>query len=180
MQDMPVRFTVDDIGRVYPRADLPGLAAPPVRAADDAKTVEDDDEILGILAGGRARAYFVRAMGFPWHVINDMVGGRAVSVTYCDRARCARVFTDESAKAPLRLDIAGQMKDGLILRIGNVEYAQKSGENLTSPKGAPIPYADWTFVRTTWRAWRESHPDTDIYVGDLPSPMTVPADAVEH
>lgn len=166
-RNLSARFAVDDAGRIYPRSDLPGFAVPPIRAAADAGLAADD-EIIGVLVGGRSRAYLVRALVFPWHVVNDVIGGQAVSVTYCDRARCMRVFTKESANKPLQLDIAGQMESGLILRIGNVEYSQKTGENLTSPKDAPLPYSDMQFARTTWRQWREAHPDTDVYIGDLP------------
>jgi hypothetical protein len=159
------RFTVDEDGRVYPRSHLPGIATPPIRSAADAD-IADSDEVIGVCIGKRARAYRIDALAYPRHVINDLIDGRAVSVTYCDRAQCARVFTDKSAKAPLQLDIAGQRMDGLILQIGDIEYDQKTGRNLTSPKGASLPYKDSVFVRTTWRKWREAHPDTDIYVGD--------------
>jgi hypothetical protein len=165
MQDPAARFTVDEDGRIYPRCDLPGIPTPPVHSADVAG-VADADEVIGIRVGRRARAYLLDAFVYPRHVINDMVGGRAVSVTYCDRARFARVFTEESAKTPLQLDIAGQRMDGLILRVGRVEYAQKTGTNLTSAQGAPFPFKDLAFVRTTWRQWRQANPDTDIYVGD--------------
>ncbi|MGH7171566.1 MAG: DUF3179 domain-containing (seleno)protein [Gemmataceae bacterium] len=176
-QDLSARRGEDEDLLIYQRRDLPGISTPPVRTAAEAGVVEDDDEIIGVRVGGRSRAYFLGALRFPRHVINDMVGGQAVSVTYCDVARRARVFTDSSAKAPLQLDIAGQLKGGLLLRVGNVEYAQKTGENRTSPNGAPLPYKDVTFVRTTWRDWREAHPDTDIYVGDFRPQTGAPSGA---
>jgi hypothetical protein len=176
MQDLRVQFTADEDGNIWPRRELPTILAPPVRMARDVR-LADSDEVVGVCVGGRARAYLLGALAFPWHVVNDVVSGHAVSVTYCDRANCLRVFTEESAKAPLRLDIAGQMKGGMILRIGEVEYAQKTGQNLSSPKGAPLPYRELAFERTTWRAWREAHPDTDVYVGDLPTEMEAAAAA---
>lgn len=180
MQPLLSHLGEDEELLVYKRCDLPGISTPPVRTAAEAEFVADDEEVLGIHIAGRSRAYLLDALEYPRHVINDLIGGRAVSVTYCEVARCARVFTEESAKTPLRLDIAGQMKRGLLLRIGNVEYAQKTGKNLSSPNGAPFPYKELTFVRSTWRDWLEAHPDTDIYVGDLRPEMGEPAGAASE
>ncbi len=49
--------------------------------AADARFLEDDDEVLGLLVGGSARAYPVPMIAYH-HVVNDVVGGVPVAVTY--------------------------------------------------------------------------------------------------
>jgi hypothetical protein len=162
-----------EVTTVDPDVDMPGLwpgiRLPPARAVADA-ALRDDDEVIGVCAGGRARAYLVRVMGWPQtrHVVNDQLGGCAVSVTYCDRTGCSRVFTGGRAAAPLELDVGGWINKGMALHTGDADYSQETGECLSHPSGPRIPYAQLPHERTTWGAWREAHPETDVYVGDSP------------
>jgi hypothetical protein len=151
------------------RVQLPGIRLPPARAPGDA-ALADEDEVIGVCVGGRARAYQVTALGGQPanHVINDVVGGRAVSVTYCDRKKCSRVFTGGTGDTPLDLDVGGYVNKALVLRIGVVDYSQETGQCLDPSGGPPLPFEELPHERTTWKAWRESHPETDVYVGDPP------------
>jgi hypothetical protein len=158
-------LVADEDGRVYPPGRWPGIRLQATRAAADAG-VKDEDEVIGVCVKGHARAYLLGALAYPAHVINDVIAGQAISVTFCDHTMCSRVFSGGQAGTPLDLSVGGWKKKGLVLHAGDADYAQMTGENLSSPKGAGLPYAEWPHVRTTWRAWREAHPDTDIYVGD--------------
>jgi hypothetical protein len=171
----PAPLVVDEDGKVYPTGPWPGVHSPPARAAAEAG-VEDDTEVIGVCVAGRARAYHLGALRFPWHLVNDVLGGRAISVTFCDHTMCSRVFTGGQGGSPLDLSVGGRKRKGMVLRVGGADYAQMSGENLSSPEGPRIPYAEWPHVRTTWRAWREAHPNTDIYVGDSPESKAGSAD----
>jgi hypothetical protein len=65
----------------------------------------------------------------------------------------------------------------MALTVGNHIYYQKTGETLPPDvfaKGSrmdrtvdktplPFPYQEMTFERTTWKKWKEKHPDTDVY-----------------
>jgi hypothetical protein len=147
----------------------PGIRLPPARPAGGAP-LGDEAEVIGVCAGGRSRAYLVEALtGVPTrHVVNDQVGGHAVSVTYCERSGCSRAFTEGSAAAPLPLDVAGWLHNGMALHAGDEDYSQETGECLSHPGSPGIPYAELPHKRTPWRAWRQAHPDTDVYVGDPP------------
>jgi hypothetical protein len=144
----------------------PGIRLPPARTAEEA-WFPDEAEVLGVCTGGQARAYLVSAMsgGPEKHVVNDVLGGRPVSVTYCDRTRCARVFTSDDAAGPLDLDAGGWVHGGLALQIAGIEYAQTTGERLAPEGGPGLPYPALPFERTTWGAWRSAHPDTDLFAG---------------
>ena len=147
-----------------------GIRMPPAKPAPSAE-LDDEAEVIGVCVGNHARAYAVESMGFPAprHVVNDMLGGRAVSVTYCDRRRCSRVFTRAGGAGPLALDVGGWLESkGMLLHVEEVLYAQETGENLSAENEAPIPYPEWPHVRTTWGSWRKTHPDSDVYVGEQP------------
>lgn len=147
-----------------------GIRMPPAKPADESG-LDDEAEVIGVCVGSHARAYAVESMGFPAtrHVVNDMLGGRAVSVTYCDRRRCSRVFTRAAGAGPLALDVGGWLDDkGMLLHVNEVFYSQETGENLSAEDDAPIPYPEWPHARTTWGSWRMAHPDSDVYVAEQP------------
>jgi hypothetical protein len=111
------------------------------------------------------------------HVINDVLGGVPVSVTYCDRYHCTRVFTGDTAGDPLDLSVSGVKQGGLILRAGGHSYLQDSGAPL-SPDDPAFPYLAHDAVVQTWGEWRRAHPDTDVYLGteaSNPAPPPTPA-----
>jgi hypothetical protein len=148
-----------------------GIPMPPAQPASEAG-LDEDAEVIGVCVGGQARAYAVASMGFSptRHVVNDMLGGRAVSVTYCDRRRCSRVFTSESAGGPLALDVGGWKEHkGMMLHVEGVHYSQETSENLTAEGEAPLPFSEWLHERTSWGAWRKAHPNTDVYLGQRPT-----------
>ena len=57
-------------------ADRPALVA-----AHEVTFLEDDDEVLGFVLDGEARAYDVRALCYH-HVVNDFIGTTPIAVTY--------------------------------------------------------------------------------------------------
>jgi hypothetical protein len=148
----------------------PGLRLPPTRSAAEAGLAEDA-EVIGVCVRGRARAYGIAALsgGPEFHVVNDLLGGRAVTVAYCDIRSCARVFTATSSDAPLDVGFGGLNERMVpILQVDNVDYALEDGKNLSHPQGPPLPYPRLEHERTTWGEWRRAHPDTDVYVSSPP------------
>src|SRR5262245_25715745 len=81
----PVNPVPPEPVRILPKARYEGTRQPPAVPAAAAK-LDDDDVVIGVVAAGRARAYLLRAMdgGPENHIVNDLVGGAPVSVTYCD------------------------------------------------------------------------------------------------
>jgi hypothetical protein len=144
----------------------PGIRLPPTRAGDETG-IDENEQVIGVCVAGHARAYLIRVMRRPMqHVVNDLLDGRPVSVTFCPRTQCTRVVTGPPSDEPLDIKIEGWKNDSLALHIGNEDYSQKTGENLTSPQGPRLPYPELPYQRTTWHDWRQAHPDSDIYVGD--------------
>jgi hypothetical protein len=132
----------------------------------------DNAPVIGVSAGGRHRAYLVSALLRPeTHVYNDLLGDDAVTVTFCDVDQCVRVFRVPGRGRPLDVDQGGpdaSRPGKMLLRVGPARYWQDTGERLEGGDDR-FPYAEATFVRTTWKEWRDAHPDTDVFVGPLAS-----------
>lgn len=143
-----------------------GIKQPPTRAAGEAGLL-DDEEVIGIVAGGHARAYLLAAMlGREQHVVNDLVGDRPISVTYCDVAECIRAYAAAPGHAPIDVAQGGLKGQRMVLRVDGSFYLQDTGEPLDpNAQAASLPYEAYPAARTTWRAWRQSHPETDVYTG---------------
>ena len=50
-------------------------------SVEEADFLADDDEVLGFVIGGQARAYGLQATCYH-HVINDLIGEQPIAVTY--------------------------------------------------------------------------------------------------
>ena len=164
----------DDLSRTNSNLqllDLPVIENPCVLPAASVR-LQDDVPVIGVSIGGRHRAYVLEAFApLDQHVVNDHFGGAPVSVTYCDRTDCVRVFTAPGQERTLDLAVGGwvgRYEEGtLVLGVGSNHYRQTTGEAIeeTAP---PFPYRDVDFVRTTWKHWHDAHPDSDVYIGEPP------------
>ena len=144
----------------------PVFVKPPAQPAAASK-VADGDEVIGVVVNGKPRAYWMKALEYPpWHIVNDVVVGVPVTVTYCDRTNCTQVYTDRQSSAPLDVNLGGLYGKEMVVKIGGVLYYQESGKPFELGEGVPsLPYADHPWERTTWKEWRQRHPDTDIFIG---------------
>ncbi|HKI30968.1 MAG TPA: DUF3179 domain-containing (seleno)protein [Gemmataceae bacterium] len=172
------------VARLYPqpprvaadieiRFEWPGIRQPPTVPASEA-AVCDDEAVIGISAGGRNRAYLVRALAQDrtTHIVNDVVGGVPVTVTHCNIYRCSRAFSGGPPDEPLDLSQGGLRAGGMVLKSGGYAYRQDSATAL-DPGSPPFPYSFYPGEETTWGEWRGAHPDTDVYGGPV-SPTASP------
>ena len=154
----------------FVQVEAPGLIRPPISGVEGSG-MRDDDEVIGIEVGGRARCYRLGALDNRTnHVVNDLIGGIPVSVTYCDITNCVRVYTDPNGTTPLGFGVGGLFTgDGpeMVVKLDGDFYLQKSGKRIKpGPGPAGIPYDLIEPTRTTWKEWVRRHPQTDVYAGD--------------
>lgn len=129
--------------------------------------VEPGEAVIGVAVNGKHRAYTLGSLqGVTTHVVNDRLGGRPVSVSYCVRTGCVRVYTAAGGER-LRLAVGGLLErkgaEQMILRYGRELYRQDTGAALSG--GAALPYQTLDFKLTTWDEWQKAHPDSDVYSG---------------
>lgn len=153
--------------------DSAGVRRPPTVEVDKA-AMKDDDEVLGVVVNGEARAYRLHVMrNVSEHVVNDVIDGVPVSVLYCDLSDCVRAFVGQPGAEPLPIRVAGMMDGEMIVKIDGALYRQRSGERMQGTSDPlqvdttqpPIPFASHPFTRTTWKEWKQQHPKTDAFVG---------------
>ena len=150
----------------------PSISRPPTRRAEQAK-LPDYEEVIGIVVNGKARAYRVKAFDDPSrHIVNDLIGDRPVTVTYCDLSDCARAYAGPRGGPPLEVFQAGTKGPEMILKVGETYYWHRTAEPVETGGGSPFPYATYPLARRTWGDWRREHPDTDLYLG--PERRTAP------
>jgi hypothetical protein len=88
----------------------PGIQQPTTYRAASVR-LADEAEVIGVLIEGRPRAYEVQAFSalpfgdYSRHVVNDVLAGVPITVSYCDRLNCTRVYTEAHAKTPLPIGV---------------------------------------------------------------------------
>jgi hypothetical protein len=144
--------------------EAPGIRQPRAFSAGEV-ALEDSEAVIGVTEGGHSRAYLVSALANrAKHVVNDVLGGIPVSVTYCSLRNCVRVFQAFASHEPLDLSVGGLQNHRLVLKSGGHAYLQESGAPLDLQSPA-FPYEAHPWELTSWGAWRKRHPETDVYVG---------------
>lgn len=147
------------------------MNSPPFRTPDTLpppkSDISTDDQVIGVSVGGVHRAYAVKAFAaIDRHVLNDLIAGQPVTVTYCPQTGCTRVFTGQAGRRlQMRLGGWAKMSEGnqMVLRVGRMAYLQGSGRAVAGNGTIPNPTVDHEL--TTLGEWRKEHPDTDLYSG---------------
>jgi hypothetical protein len=148
---------------------MAGIDRPPTRPAAEAK-LPDETEVIGVTAGGKARAYVVSVfIGPTRHIVNDLLGDVPVSITYCDLCDAVRVFTGDVRGTSLRINQGGRVQGRMVLHFDGNFYFQDTSEPIAS-NSPRFPYSNHPFKRCTWKEWRSAHPDSDVYVGVIANP----------
>ncbi len=148
--------------------DFPGVTRPETIHAEEV-TLAEDTEVIGVTVDGEPRAYMLQALvPIEGHVVNDVLADRPISVTYCDLQDCVRVYTDDHSTEPLPLDVGGYHKtfhEGtMLIKRGGKRFRHDNSQRFDE-SGDPLPYRNWAYERTTWKAWHRKHPSSTIYVG---------------
>jgi hypothetical protein len=149
---------------------IPPIRKPPVKLPSEV-TLPDDFRVVGVVVGGKARAYSLMALAAPdGYIVNDLIGDVPVSLAYCNTTRTVHLFTHESRGSALDVGQGGQFTDGLVIRYQGRFYSAKTGKP-RSGDGPDLPLLRQAFEETTWKQWRDKQPTTEIYVGPDPLPL---------
>lgn len=149
----PVRYTLP----VDPTIEVPHR---PIRDLPDSP--EPDELVLGVTLGGESRAYPINALNHSpaRKVLNDILGGEPLLVTWCDACSLGAVYHRSLGGETLTFAASGQIwKDSLVMHdmetrslwsqlLGEAKLGKREGQRLTR-----IPA-----VLTDWRTWSQAHP----------------------
>ncbi|MDH3686957.1 MAG: DUF3179 domain-containing protein [Myxococcales bacterium] len=145
-----------------PRDGIPALDDPRVVAAGDAPWA-DDERVIGVVHGGRARAYPLGIL--VWHeLVNDTVGDLPLLVSYCPLCGTGMVFERTIDGAVRRFGVSGLLYQSDLLMFDRGTESLWSQVEATAVTG-PLRGARLTLVRSrieSWGRWRERHPQTTV------------------
>ncbi len=97
-----------------PKDGIPSIDKPIFTPAIEIKDLAPNEPVIGLDIGGDARAYPLRIL--IWHeIVNDVVGGRPVSVTYCPLCNSAVVFDRRVGERLLDFGTTGKLRNSDLL-----------------------------------------------------------------
>lgn len=146
---------------------IPSIDKPVFVLAADASFLSGDEPVFGLLRGGEARAYPQQVL--VWHeIVNDTFGDERVAVTYCPLTGTVVGFTGLPDRPDLTFGVSGRLVNSNLLmydRETDSEWPQIIG---TAISGEFYGQQLRTFplVWSSWRAWRDAHPDTRVLSTD--------------
>jgi hypothetical protein len=148
---------------------LPVNKVPVAPAAEAGSKVADGDAVVGVVAGGEARAYPVAMIKLiSRELLNDSLGGRPILVSWCNRCQTARAFSREVDGQERHFFVIGlHWNDNMVM--GDVEtgtlWSQLLGRAMEGPlKGKELePIAT---TQTDWKSWKAEHPETTVLAYD--------------
>lgn len=146
-----------------PRDGIPRVDAPRFAALEEATWVDPTVTVLGIEVAGDARAYPIHLLEYH-QVVNDVVGGLAVVVTYDPLAGVPRAWRREVGGRVLRFGVSGLIHNANFL-LYDLETESLWSQFLGSAVAGPLAGA--TLARVTERqeplaVWVDRHPGTRL------------------
>ena len=150
-----------------------GLVADALRALDDPATwslaeiqgryLVGDDKVIGVVFGGEARAYPLRVL--VWHeVVNDVVAGVPIAVTYNAVSHGIAVFDRRAGGGTLTFRVSGLLYQSNLLmydRQGESLWSQLQARAIAGPAaGTSLTVLPLSLSR--WDAWSAAWPQTRV------------------
>jgi hypothetical protein len=167
--DIPLDRIVKGIPRADPKDGIPAIRSPEHVPAAEAAWVRDGDAVVGVEVGGEARAYSIRQLD-RHEVVNDVLGGVPIAVTYCPLCDSAVVARRDPDLDPARdgetltLGVSGYLFDSdVLLYDAETEtfWQQIEARAVVGPHtGRRLERLE--SVRTSWSRWRAAKPRTTV------------------
>ena len=161
-----------DLVQWVPRDSIPAVFEPTMRQADwadelmpteraPAPRMDPSEQVIGVSINGDHRAYSVPYLGRR-EIVNDVVGGRKIAVTWCPLCYTAIAFDREVDGRELTFGVSGKLlMNSLVMydRETGSLWSQFAGEAVYGPMdGARLEIV--ASQLTSWGDWRRQHPDT--------------------
>ncbi len=150
-----------------PKDGIPAILRPKFVDAEKASFLKDEDRLLGLIVNGEAKAYPIKILN--WHeIVNDIVGGKQVLVTYCPLCGTGMVFDPAIDGKHYTFGVSGLLyKSDVLMYDHQTEslWSQIKQEavagKLTGARLTLVP-----MMHTTWEAWKREYPKTLVLSTD--------------
>jgi hypothetical protein len=146
---------------------IPAIDKPDFVAASEVDFLDDADPVFGLVHRGEVRCY--PQLVLVWHeIVNDVVGGQPLSVTYCPLTGSVVAFRGDAERRPLTFGTTGKLVNSNLLmydRVTDSEWPQLLGTAINGRlRGQQLQ--ELPLVWATWGRWRTAHPDTVVLSTD--------------
>ncbi len=156
-----------------PKDGIPALTNPKRIRSNRAKYLEPNDRVIGVMIGNEAVAYPIRILNYH-ECVNDVVGGRAIAVTYCPLCDSAFVFDREVGGSVLEFGISGLLLNSNVLLYDRQRqtkdeslWSQVGMRAICGPAAARQDRLDLVpSEMVTWRDWKRRRPGTEVLSPD--------------
>lgn len=157
-----LRIPLEEIRHGGPPKDgIPAIDRPHFLSAGEATFLSGEDEVLGVVYNGVAKAYPIRIMD-RHEIVNDDFGGRGVVVTYCPLCGSGIAFLAEAGGQSRTFGVSGLLYNSDVLlydRQTHSLWSQIMGQAVAGPaSGIELHALPTTF--TKWKNWRKQHPNS--------------------
>lgn len=126
--------------------------------------------VIGVEIAGDARAYPLSILSFH-EIVNDVVGGIPVAVTYCPLCGTGIVFDRRVGELVLTLKVSGRLLQNNLVMYDvetSSQWSQLLGEAITGPlTGTKLRLV--SSAMTTFAEWESLHPSTKVLAPPTPS-----------
>lgn len=141
---------------------IPSIDEPSFRPIAE-MTYAEGIPVFGVARGGEAKAYPRHVLSHH-EIVNDEIGGEAVSITYCPLTGTALGFL----RGDTELGVSGRLVNSNLVmydRQSDSFWPQMLGAAINGPrKGEGLE--EIRVVWTTWERWQARHEDTQVLSSD--------------
>lgn len=164
-RDLPEDYSIDELMSAAqsggpPPDGIPSIDDPSFDDPDDSSAnLSDQSPVFGVEMDGEAKAYPQHIL--VWHeIVNDVIAGQSVSVTYCPLTGTAQGFY----RGDTTFGVSGQLINTNLVMF---DRATESWWPQMLARGIDGPFEgeyleEFQVIWTTWERWREDHPDTVV------------------
>ena len=150
---------IDDL---LPRDSIQAIDDPQFETAEFANThLANNERIIGLVINGEARAYPITILS-SHEIVNDIVGGEPVAVTWCPLCYTALVFSRQVDSQTLSFGISGKLLQNTLVmydRQTDSLWSQLYGAALDN-SGRTLAFFPSAF--TEWATWYEQYPRSQV------------------
>jgi len=154
------------IDTLLPRDSIRAIDRPRFEPASQAASaMKPDERLIGLVVNGDARAYPLPILS-AHEVVNDVVGGEPVAVTWCPLCYTALVFSRRvpAREEPLTFGVSGKLLYNTLVmydRQTDSLWSQLYGVALDGPlSGERLSFFSSHF--TTWEEWYADFPESRV------------------
>jgi hypothetical protein len=146
---------------------IPPLTSPEYVSAASANFMDDGDLVVGVTIDGQSWAYPLKILNYH-EIVNDVLAGTRVAVTWCPLTRSAIVFNRRIGGETIEFGVSGFLYNSNLVMYDRTYSALWPQLQLGAVTGR-FSGQDLQIIPskvTTWEDWRINQPDTSVLSDD--------------